>query len=250
MRAWVDFSSCLGRRERLPKALAHHSSPGVGTLPDTLAQARAGAAHAHGSPRGVGNAQSPSRSQFLLGQNGPIVRRTLTQLCSFCSIYITVRLCKRLTLLDPASPVARFLDDSFIHYFTPVNPDAIHIHALLRAASRPSGRMLRGVRTSTDDLAASSATCVPMSCDTCSLHTSGADPFAHGAVLRLTDRLSNPLSHKLRPQAFFRRCNAVQMPLACAHPTESRAASYTFISSTVNMLTAPLLGGLGHPCTA
>jgi len=39
--------------------------------------------------------------------------------------YTTIWLCASLTLLNPASPVVRFLYDSFIHYFTPVYPDAV-----------------------------------------------------------------------------------------------------------------------------
>jgi len=63
---------------------------------------------------GLANAQSPSRSHaivFLLQQ---------------FAAYTTIWLCTSLTLLNPASPGIRFLYDSFIHYFTPVYPGAIH----------------------------------------------------------------------------------------------------------------------------
>jgi hypothetical protein len=65
-------------------------------------------------------------AMFLLGQNAPIERRALIN-CNpvLFAAYTTIWLCASLTLLKPASPVVWFLHDSFMHYFTPVYPDAI-----------------------------------------------------------------------------------------------------------------------------
>src|SRR5437867_3039132 len=79
-----------------------------------------------GVPWGLAIAQSPSRSHVPVGAKCTNCKKGLNCNRVLFAAYTTIWLFTSLTLLNPAPTVARFLYDSFIHYFTPVYPDAVH----------------------------------------------------------------------------------------------------------------------------